>query len=74
MKRLWVALAAFIISCFVVAGAPSTVHADTTTAPAATAAELEKRVADLEAYVNNGARATRRRARSPPPVLVTTAS
>jgi ammonium transporter, Amt family len=55
MKRLWVALAAFIVSCFVVAGTPSSVHAETTAAPAA-AAELEKRVADLEAYVNNGAR------------------
>jgi len=56
MKRLWVALAALIVSCFVFAGTPSTVRADTTVAPAASAAELEKRVADLEAYVNNGAR------------------
>ncbi|MEY4546165.1 MAG: hypothetical protein RL685_2360 [Pseudomonadota bacterium] len=72
MKRLWVALAAVIVSCFVVAGTPSmvlaeeTAQAPTAAAPAvaepaaaaapATAAELEQRVKDLEAYVTNGAR------------------
>ncbi|MEY2931637.1 MAG: hypothetical protein RL033_2386 [Pseudomonadota bacterium] len=72
MKRLWVALAAVIVSCFVVAGTPSMVLAEETAqAPAAaapavaepaaaaapaTAAELEQRVKDLEAYVTNGAR------------------
>ena len=55
MKRLWVALAAFIVSCFVFAGTPSAVRADTTEPPATTA-QLEQRVKDLEAYVNNGAR------------------
>jgi len=57
MKRLWVALVAFIISCFVVASAPEFAVADTEPAAAATSADLEKRIADLEAYVNNGARA-----------------
>jgi ammonium transporter, Amt family len=78
MKRLWVALAAFIVSGLVVAGTPSLVHAEgepAAVAPAAVAApavaepaaaapaaptasvpDLEKRIADLEAYVNNGAR------------------
>jgi ammonium transporter, Amt family len=56
MKRLWVALAAFIISLFVVASAPGFAFADTEPAAAATSVELEKRIADLEAYVNNGAR------------------
>jgi len=56
MKRLWIALAAFIISCFVVTTGPSFVYADEPAA-AATSVDLEKRVADLEAYVNNGARA-----------------
>jgi Amt family ammonium transporter len=57
MKRLWVALVAFIISSFVVASAPEFAFADTEPAAAATSADLEKRIADLEAYVNNGARA-----------------
>jgi Amt family ammonium transporter len=57
MKRLWVALVAFIISSFVVASAPEVAFADSEPAVAATSADLEKRVADLEAYVNNGARA-----------------
>jgi Amt family ammonium transporter len=57
MKRLWVALVAFIISLFVVASAPQFAFADTEPAAAATSADLEKRVTDLEAYVNNGARA-----------------
>jgi Amt family ammonium transporter len=57
MKRLWVALVAFIISCFVVASAPEFAFADTEPAAATTSADLEKRIADLEAYVNNGARA-----------------
>jgi Amt family ammonium transporter len=57
MKRLWVALVAFIISCFVVASAPEFAFADTEPAAAVTSADLEKRIADLEAYVNNGARA-----------------
>jgi Amt family ammonium transporter len=57
MKRLWVALVAFIISSFVVASAPEFAYADTEPAAAATSADLEKRIADLEAYVNNGARA-----------------
>jgi ammonium transporter, Amt family len=56
MKRLWIALAAFIISCFVVTTGPSFVYADEPAA-AVTSADLEKRIADLEAYVNNGARA-----------------
>jgi ammonium transporter, Amt family len=57
MKRLWVALVAFIISLFVVASAPGFAFADTEPAAAATSVDLEKRIADLEAYVNNGARA-----------------
>ena len=57
MKRLWIALAAFIISCFVVSAAPEFAHADAEPAAAVTSADLEKRIADLEAYVNNGARA-----------------
>jgi len=59
MKRLWVALAAFIVGCFMVVATPEFASADSGTAtPAvATSAELEKRIADLEAYVNNGARA-----------------
>jgi len=57
MKRLWVALVAFIISVFVVASAPEFAFADTEPAAAATSADLEKRIADLEAYINNGARA-----------------
>src|SRR5262245_33148083 len=57
MKRLWVALVAFIISSFVVASAPEFAFADTQPAAAATSADLEKRITDLEAYVNNGARA-----------------
>ena len=56
MKRLWIALAAFIISCFVVSSAPDFAFADSEPAAAATSADLEKRIADLEAYVNNGAR------------------
>jgi Amt family ammonium transporter len=58
MKRLWVALVAFIVSCFVVLALPESVQADSDTAAATvTSADLEKRIADLEAYVNNGARA-----------------
>ncbi len=58
MKRLWVALAAFIVSCFMVAASPESAFADAEpAAAAATSADLEKRIADLEAYVNNGARA-----------------
>jgi ammonium transporter, Amt family len=57
MKRLWVALVAFIISSFVVASAPEFAYADAEPAAAATSADLEKRITDLEAYVNNGARA-----------------
>jgi Amt family ammonium transporter len=57
MKRLWVALVALIISGFVVASVPEFAFADTEPAAAATSADLEKRIADLEAYVNNGARA-----------------
>jgi Amt family ammonium transporter len=57
MKRLWVALVAFIISLCVVASAPEFAFADTEPAAAATSTDLEKRVTDLEAYVNNGARA-----------------
>ena len=56
MKRLWIALVAFIISCFVVTTGPEFAFADEPAA-AVTSADLEKRVADLEAYVNNGARA-----------------
>lgn len=56
MKRLWIALAAFIISSFVVASAPEFAFADTEPA-AVTGANLEQRIADLEAYVNNGSRA-----------------
>jgi len=56
MKRLWIALVAIIISVFVGASAPQFAYADEPAA-AATAADLAKRVADLEAYVNNGARA-----------------
>jgi Amt family ammonium transporter len=55
MKRFWVALAALIVSCIALAGTPALVRA-ADTAPPATAAQLEKRVADLEAYVNNGSR------------------
>jgi Amt family ammonium transporter len=57
MKRLWVALVALIISGFVVASVPEFAFADTEPAAAATSADLEKRIADLEAYINNGARA-----------------
>jgi Amt family ammonium transporter len=57
MKRLWVALVALIITSFVVASAPEFAFADTEPAAAVTSADLEKRIADLEAYVNNGARA-----------------
>jgi ammonium transporter, Amt family len=57
MKRLWVALAAFIVSCFMVVAVPEFAQADSDTATATvTNAALEKRIADLEAYVNNGAR------------------
>jgi ammonium transporter, Amt family len=56
MKRLWIALAALIISCFVVTAGQEFAFADEPAA-AATSADLEKRIADLEAYVNNGARA-----------------
>ena len=56
MKRLWIALAAFVISCFVVTSAQQFAFADEP-AVAATTADLETRIADLEAYVNNGARA-----------------
>lgn len=57
MKRLWFALAAFIIGCLVLAGSPVAAWADAD--PAAGAApnvDLEQRVADLEAYINNGGR------------------
>jgi ammonium transporter, Amt family len=56
MKRLWIALVAFIISGFVVAAVPEFAFADTEPAAVSTSADLEKRIADLEAYVNNGAR------------------
>ena len=57
MKRLWIALAAIIISVFVGASAPQLAYADDPAPAAATSVDLEKRIADLEAYVNNGARA-----------------
>jgi Amt family ammonium transporter len=57
MKRLWIALVAIIISVFVGASAPQFAYADDPAPAAATSADLEKRIADLEAYVNNGARA-----------------
>jgi len=59
MKRLWVALVALIVCSFVAVATPEFASADTpaaATAAPATSAEIEKRVADLEAYVNNGAR------------------
>ena len=57
MKRLWVALAAVIVGCFMVLAMPDLASADTEpVAAAVSGADLEKRIADLEAYVNNGAR------------------
>ena len=57
MKKLFLALIAFI-TCFALLGKAEVAYADTPAAdgPAAAAA-VEKRVADLEAYINNGARA-----------------
>jgi ammonium transporter, Amt family len=56
MKRLWVALVAVIVGCFVVLGTPEFASADAEPVAAASSTDLEKRIADLEAYVNNGAR------------------
>ena len=56
MKKLVLGLIVFI-TCWALFGQPSPAFADTPApeAPAA-AADVEKRLADLEAYVNNGAR------------------
>jgi ammonium transporter, Amt family len=63
MRRLIFALGAFLITCLAIFAlsrpaladeAPAAAAAE---APAPTVADVEKRVADLEAYINNGARA-----------------
>jgi ammonium transporter, Amt family len=57
MKRLVLALLAFVLLCSVLVVRPASAQAQSpgVAAPPATA-EIEKRVADLEAYVTNGAR------------------
>ena len=59
MKKLVFALLTLMITCLGLALAPEPAFADEPAAAAAAApdtAAMEKRIADLEAYVNNGAR------------------
>jgi Amt family ammonium transporter len=59
MKKLVFALLALMVTCLGLALAPEPAFADEPAAAAAAApdpAAMEKRIADLEAYVNNGAR------------------
>ena len=60
MKKLVFALLALMITCLGLAAAPQPAFADepaaAAAAPAPDPAAMEKRIADLEAYVNNGAR------------------
>ncbi|MDX2053641.1 MAG: ammonium transporter [Polyangiaceae bacterium] len=58
MKKALLALITALLCAFAFAGSPTPAYADTpaAAAPVDTAA-MEKRIADLEAYVNNGARA-----------------
>jgi Amt family ammonium transporter len=55
MNKFVLSLIAFIAACVFFAQ-PTPAYADEPAAETVTAAELAKRVADLEAYVNNGAR------------------
>src|SRR5262245_17137249 len=60
MKKLVFALLALMVTCLGLATAPAPAFADEPAAAAAAApdpAAMEKRIADLEAYVNNSARA-----------------
>ncbi len=60
-KRLIIFLIAMMAACLSLGGAARPAYADEAPAAAAAAApssaDLEKRIADLEAYINNGARA-----------------
>ncbi|HET9957070.1 MAG TPA: ammonium transporter [Polyangiaceae bacterium] len=56
MKKFILPLLAWALVCLGVLVSPTPAYADTPE-PAAAAQALEKRVADLEAYINNGARA-----------------
>jgi len=58
MRRLIFALGAFLIACLAILAltGPALADAPAAEAPASTVADVEKRVADLEAYINNGAR------------------
>src|SRR5688572_24228511 len=55
MKKFVLSVIA-LIACCVCLGRPTLAYAEEPAAETVTAAELAKRVADLEAYVNNGAR------------------
>ena len=77
MKKLVLALLVLMITCLGMSVAPQPAFADEPAAAAAAPdpAAMEKRIADLEAYVNNGARVERRRLRrSWRPAPATTAS
>jgi Amt family ammonium transporter len=56
MKKLILIFLTFMMACAVFTALPTPAFADDAPAAAPTPAELEKRVADLEAYINNGAR------------------
>lgn len=58
MNKLYLLFIGLIMACSVVVSWPVSAWADTAgpATPTASAAELEKRITDLEAYVNNGAR------------------
>ena len=73
MKKLVLAVLALMVMCLGLAVVAEPAFAEEAAA-APDPAAMEKRMADLEAYVNNGARADERPRRSWRPAPATTAS